>query len=77
MGARHKLNQAYVTGAVILGLLSWLVTQSAIVFWVALLSSLALSLRAGGIRVHDRISWDRHSPRTIRSKDRLSSQRRD
>lgn len=56
MGARHKLNQAYIAGAVIIGTVAWLITESALIFWIALLSSLAFSVRDGGIRIYDRSS---------------------
>ncbi len=53
MGARHKLNQAYVNGAVIVGIAAWLITGSTIIFWAALLSCLALNLYGGGIRIRN------------------------
>lgn len=53
MGARHKLNQAYVNGAVIVGIVAWLFTGSTMIFWAALLTCLALNWYGGGIRMHN------------------------
>lgn len=54
MGARQKLNQAYLTGSVLVaGIAGWLM-QSWMVFIFALLVLVGLSLYAGEIRMRRR-----------------------
>lgn len=50
MNARGKLNLAYVNGALILGTIFGLLTQSWFVFGFVLFSALAISLSSGNIR---------------------------
>lgn len=50
MGARQKLNQAFVTGSVLLAITAGLVAQSWLVFFGALAALLASNLYLGEIR---------------------------
>jgi hypothetical protein len=50
MNARGKLNVAYVNGALILGTIFGLLTQSWFVFGFVLVSAMAISLSCGNIR---------------------------
>lgn len=54
MGARQKLNQAHVNGALVVAALVGAVTQSWIVFVVAALLAVGLSVHGGGIRTRGR-----------------------
>lgn len=50
MGARHKLNRAVLNGcALVAGLLGWL-TESWVVFVIALVVAVILALQSGDIR---------------------------
>ena len=50
MGAREKLNQAYLNGAVVLGAVIGLVGQSWTLFWLAAAYVIGSNIYAGGIR---------------------------
>ncbi len=50
MGARHKLNQAYVNGAVIFAAVIGVLTESWPIFFVTLGLSIAIAVHAGDIR---------------------------
>jgi hypothetical protein len=54
MGARNKLNQAHINGAVIVGLVLGGVTESWAIFWIAIIYGIASSIHDGGIRLGDR-----------------------
>lgn len=54
MGARQKLNRAYVNGALVLAAVVGAATQSWLVFWVAALAAAGSSLYSGEIRLHGR-----------------------
>jgi hypothetical protein len=54
MSARHKLNAAYAAGSLVLAALIGGMTQSAIVFVVALVALLSLDFVAGNIRTKGR-----------------------
>ena len=50
MGAREKLNQAYLNGAVVVAAVIGLVAQSWTLFWIAVAYVVATSIYGGGIR---------------------------
>lgn len=50
MGARQKLNRAYINGSLICAVGAGLVTQSSLVFVVVLAASLALNMKDQLIR---------------------------
>ena len=50
MGARQKLNAAYVYGCLIISGFVGLITQSWALFWVALVVTVAICSHSGGIR---------------------------
>lgn len=54
MGARQKLNQAYLNGALVIAAVVGAATQSWTVFWLAALFVVGSSLHSGGIRLHGR-----------------------
>ena len=54
MGARQKLNQAYLNGALVIAAVIGAVTQSWTVFWLAALFAAGISLHAGNIRLRGR-----------------------
>jgi hypothetical protein len=54
MGARHKLNQAYLNGALVIAAVVGAASQSWTVFWLAALFAAGSSLYAGNIRLHRR-----------------------
>lgn len=54
MGARKKLNQAYLNGALVVAAVVGAATQSWTVFWLAVLFTLGSSLYSGGIRLNGR-----------------------
>lgn len=54
MGARQKLNQAYLNGALVIAVVVGAVTQSWTVFWLAALIAAGSSLHAGNIRLQGR-----------------------
>jgi hypothetical protein len=56
MGAREKLNQAYLNGALAFAAVVGAVTQSWTVFWIAAIIVVASNLHSGGIRLHGRRS---------------------
>jgi hypothetical protein len=50
MGARDKLNQAYINGAMIAGTVLGIVTESWSIFWIAVIYCLASSIYTSEIR---------------------------
>lgn len=52
MGARSKLNQAHVHGAVLVGIILGCATESWAIFWIAILYCVASSMHDGGIRLN-------------------------
>ena len=54
MGARQKLNQAHLNGALVVAAVVGIATQSWTVFWIAALIAAGSSLHAGGIRLRGR-----------------------
>jgi hypothetical protein len=50
MGAREKLNQAYLNGAIVVAAIVGLVAQSWTLFWIAVAYVIASSIYGGGIR---------------------------
>jgi hypothetical protein len=54
MGARQKLNQAYVNGALIVAAVVGVATQSWTVFWLAATFVVVSSLYSGEIRLGGR-----------------------
>jgi hypothetical protein len=50
MGARDKLNQAYINGAMITGTVLGIVAESWSIFWIAVIYCLASSIHVGEIR---------------------------
>ncbi len=54
MGARQKLNQAYLFGALALAALVGALTQSWTVFWLAALVAAGSNLYLGNIRLSER-----------------------
>ncbi len=59
MGARQKLNQAHVNGALVIAALVGAVTQSWVVFVLAALLAAGTSVYGGGIRPRLRDDWGR------------------
>ena len=54
MGARQKLNQAHINGALVIAAVFGVATQSWTVFWIAALIAAGSSLHAGHIRLRSR-----------------------
>lgn len=54
MGARQKLNQAHLNGALVIAAVVGIATQSWTVFWIAALIAAGSSLHSGGIRLRGR-----------------------
>jgi hypothetical protein len=54
MGARSKLNGAYVAGGLILATIAGTITQSFGVFVVVMIISIVADLASGNIRPHQR-----------------------
>jgi len=54
MGARQKLNQAHLNGALVIAAVIGIATQSWTVFWIAALFVVGSSFYAGGIRLDGR-----------------------
>lgn len=54
MGARQKLNQAYLNGALIIAAVLGVATQSWTVFWIVTLIAVGSSMHSGEIRLHGR-----------------------
>lgn len=54
MGARQKLNQAHVNGALVIAAILGAVTESWTVFWIAALVVAGSSFCSGGIRLRSR-----------------------
>jgi hypothetical protein len=54
MGARQKLNQAYLNGALVIAAVVGAATESWAVFWLAALIAAGSSLYSGEIRPHGR-----------------------
>lgn len=54
MGARQKLNQAYLNGALVLAAVVGIATQSWAVFWLAVIFVVGSSFYAGDIRPNGR-----------------------
>ena len=50
MGARHKLNQAYLNGSLIVAAIVGFSVQSWLAFWIVLTLGVALDLWGGQIR---------------------------
>jgi hypothetical protein len=50
MGSRHKLNHAYINGAMITGTVLGIVAESWSIFWIAVIYCLASSIHVGEIR---------------------------
>ena len=51
MGAREKLNQAYVNGAIVVAAVVGFVGQSWTMFWIAVAYATASNIYGGGIRL--------------------------
>lgn len=54
MGARQKLNHAYLNGALIIAAVVGIATQSWAAFWLAALFAAGTNLLAGNIRLRGR-----------------------
>lgn len=54
MGARQKLNQAHLNGALVIAAVVGIATQSWTVFWIAALIAAGSSLHSGDIRLQRR-----------------------
>lgn len=54
MGARQKLNQAHLNGALVIAAVVGIATQSWAVFWIAALIAAGSSLHSGDIRLRGR-----------------------
>ncbi len=54
MGARHKLNQIYITLALLLAAFFGLLTQSTTVFGIALVMLILTNIHSGSIRLNQR-----------------------
>ncbi len=54
MGARQKLNQAYLNGTIVMATMIGIMAQSWAVFWLALAVGIASSFFGGEIRTHGR-----------------------
>lgn len=54
MGARQKLNQAYLNGALVIAAVVGIATQSWSVFWLAVIFVVGSALYAGEIRPNSR-----------------------
>jgi len=54
MGARQKLNQAYLNGTIVVATLIGILAQSWAVFWLALALGIASSFFGGEIRTNGR-----------------------
>lgn len=54
MGARQKLNQAHLNGALVIATVVGAATQSWIVFWAAVVIAAGSGLHAGNIRLRGR-----------------------
>ena len=54
MGARQKLNQAHLNGALVIAAVIGVATQSWTVFWIAALIAAGSSLHSGDIRLRGR-----------------------
>lgn len=54
MGARQKLNQAHLNGALVIATVIGVASQSWTVFWIAALIAVGSSLHSGGIRLRRR-----------------------
>lgn len=54
MGARQKLNQAYLNGTLVIATVVGVATQSWTVFWLAALIVAGSSFYAGNIRLNGR-----------------------
>lgn len=50
MGARQKLNQAYINGAVVLAAVAGIACQSWLVFLGAMIFAIVMNVYGGGIR---------------------------
>jgi hypothetical protein len=54
MGARQKLNQAHLNGALVIAAVIGAATQSWAIFWIAALFVVGSGIYAGGIRLDGR-----------------------
>lgn len=54
MGARQKLNQAHLNGALVIAAVVGVMTQSWAVFWIAALIAAGSGFCGGGIRLRGR-----------------------
>ncbi len=54
MGARQKLNQAHLNGALVIAAVIGVATQSWTVFWIAAAIAAGSSLHSGDIRLRGR-----------------------
>jgi len=61
MGAREKLNQAYVNGAIVVAAVVGLIGQSWTMFWIAVAYAVASNVYGGGIRLQSGRRRDRRS----------------
>ena len=59
MGAREKLNQAYVNGAIVVAGVVGLIGQSWTMFWIAVAYAVASNVYGGGIRLQSGRRRDR------------------
>ncbi|MBL8825510.1 MAG: hypothetical protein JNM18_00905 [Planctomycetaceae bacterium] len=60
MGARHKLNQAYLNGSLIVAAMVGFCFQSWLAFWIVLALGVALDLSGGQIRTNPKNINRRH-----------------
>ncbi len=70
MSARHKLNQGFVQGSLVIAGVIGAACRSWIVFWVATVILVGLSLQSGEVRLTARRRGHRRFPRDRSRSDR-------